>query len=435
VRLFASQDGKPVAIGYRLGDVSIKGAELGPGHSWHRFERGLRVGPQDTEALSRVVITIEGRGERPEPSAAQLARVRLVVEGAANDRPNFTEFVRRVEAAGVEVRLFAEPHARPTAISYGLGDVSVRGEQLGPGHSWRRLQREAVSLDYQRDRVALTRVTTVLTPDAGERRPLPQLTQEDLARVRQALDAARMSRPTLTEYARRAEALGVEVRFYQDPKGRVSGVSYAAGNVPVKARELGPEYGWKGLKQTSVVYHAGHDRKAVVARATPVDEPRRSSFEQLSRGYHVGREAVEWVRRPHRQAVRLAGRLVTRAVAQVVSEIAHAAARRRDGQQAEVSRGVRVELRRGIGPRARPSVRQGALARGAAPAVGDRRSRAEGQADQALARLANRVLSMADRSKGIDWAAGGAIGRLRQYAARGAKNAIGRPARMMQRGR
>lgn len=331
VRIFA--DNGQVAIGYRHGQAGVAGEELGPGHSWDRLKQRVDVGPADREALAKVVILSDGKHDRSRPTPAEIARVKLIVEGATTDRPTLTEFVQRVEGAGAEVRLYVDKQARPIAIGYGLGEASVRSSELGPGHSWRRLEREGVSVDRVRDKEALAKVAVVVDrPDA--RRAPRQATREELVRVREAVQRAAAGRPTLTEFVRRVESHGVEVRLYRTPQGRVSGIGYTVGDVSVNGLDLGRGHSWAELRRSSVVYHAGHDQKAVRVRATTVYE-RPTTMEHIAQVRHSAREIAEWVRRPHRQLVRLAGRLVVRAAAEVVNEIAHAAARRHEARAAQ----------------------------------------------------------------------------------------------------
>jgi hypothetical protein len=352
VRLHTDPEGRPLGISYQVGDVSVKSGELGPGHSWRRLEReGLSVEKErDREVLGGIVQTLDrsslGRDVKP-PTPEQLAHVRLVVQGAVADRPTYTDFVSRVEGAGVEVRLYGNERVGPVSVSYGLGDVSVRGTDLGPGHSWHRLEREDLTLDTERDREALRRTLNLVdrpSPVRARKRPTP----EQLADVRGRIDRAAQGRPTFTDFARRAEDQGVEVRLYREPSGQVFGVGYGYGGLSIKARELGDGYSWRDL-QNRTTYHPVRDTRAVDVRSTTVERS-HSIVNDLTRVYHAGREVGQWVRRPAEQILRLGGRLLSRVAVTAAREAAYALAQERARRNEELWQAQLAEWRKSQAP-------------------------------------------------------------------------------------
>jgi hypothetical protein len=343
VDILVNSEYRPFSVSYTYKTRSISGSELGPGHSWHRLQQRVSLeSGRDLDALAGVATV--GEQWRREPrrlTPEQVAQVRLIVEGALADRPTLTEFVSRVEGAGVEVRLTTDREGRPLAISYGQGAGSVPGAELGPGHSWQRLEREALRFDPKRDREAFARVPVVQDREERPRTPR-QPSAQQLAEVRTILDRAAHKRPTLTEFVRRAEKNGVEVRLYEDQAGRVSGVGYAVGGRPVPARDLGPGYVWSDLKRVGVVYHAVRDQRAVRVRSTTLARP-NSALRELSHAYGAARTAVAWVQQPHVQALRLGARLLGRVATTLVKEVAYSATRARELR--ETSRGPIPPLR------------------------------------------------------------------------------------------
>jgi len=87
-----------------------------------------------------------------------------------------TEFLRRLQAKGVQVRPNVARTGHVSGISYRLDRVAVKGSGLGRAYSFEGLQREqGVRYDRARDLPALehaARATKGLEPERRRRRPL-----------------------------------------------------------------------------------------------------------------------------------------------------------------------------------------------------------------------------------------------------------------------
>ena len=103
-------------------------------------------------------------------------QLKALIRAAAKDHPTMSEFVRRLEAKGVQVRANIARTGHVSGISYRLDRVAVKGSGLGRAYSFEGLQKElGVRYDKSRDLPVLdraARATKGLEPLRRRRRPL-----------------------------------------------------------------------------------------------------------------------------------------------------------------------------------------------------------------------------------------------------------------------
>lgn len=78
-------------------------------------------------------------------------RLQKIVSEALADRPTLSDFFGRIEAAGAHVIAARQSTGRVTGLSFGIGDVTFKGSDLGRKFSWASLQK---SVDYEAERDA-----------------------------------------------------------------------------------------------------------------------------------------------------------------------------------------------------------------------------------------------------------------------------------------
>jgi len=128
--------------------VDFQGWRIDPSFE---LPRGLAT---SQELSRRYGLTAVGPGsENRAPSRGDLARFersgqvaikdRLAehVRLAARDRPTLGEFVARLAAQGVEIRIRPGEDGEPQGVSFSLDGVACRGGSLGRAMTWRGLQR------------------------------------------------------------------------------------------------------------------------------------------------------------------------------------------------------------------------------------------------------------------------------------------------------
>lgn len=103
-------------------------------------------------------------------------QLKALIRDAAKDAPTMSDFVRRLQANGVQVRPNVARTGHVSGISYRLDRVAVKGSGLGRAYSFEGLQKEhGVRYDRARDLPALehaTRATMGLEPQRRRRRPV-----------------------------------------------------------------------------------------------------------------------------------------------------------------------------------------------------------------------------------------------------------------------
>lgn len=122
--------------------------------------------PQEARERGRKAPT-KGELQKSLRTGQESLRTRLqdLVQGAAQDRPTFTRFVERLEAAGVEVVPNVASTGYVSGISYRLGGELMKGSDLGKAFSFKGIQTK-LGVGYEQDR-DLTAVRA-----AGERAAL-----------------------------------------------------------------------------------------------------------------------------------------------------------------------------------------------------------------------------------------------------------------------
>lgn len=231
---------------------------------------GLRVLETPRDRSRRDLTPAEYRLAVREQKASERAQLQALVGKSWHGRPSLTEFVRRLEDLGVQVR-FAVSGGQIVGVSYGLEAFSFRGGALGKSYTWRGLLTEGVSYDAARDRAVVGRLGRDLqAPPRAEGRTAR--VEADTERLRLIVRETLSSRPTLTEFVERLADLGVRIRLNVATTGHVSGVSYSFEGRTFKGSELGREFSWKGIQRQGLSFDPERDREAAarLGRALPV---------------------------------------------------------------------------------------------------------------------------------------------------------------------
>lgn len=83
-------------------------------------------------------------------SPPAMVKLQLIIDEAKADKPTATEFVERLEAAGVDVRANIAATGRMNGFSFSYEGERFTGKQLGELYNWRNLQKE-VGYEQARD--------------------------------------------------------------------------------------------------------------------------------------------------------------------------------------------------------------------------------------------------------------------------------------------
>jgi hypothetical protein len=137
---------------------------------------GLRpVRNERPRSGERAPTRAEDRMARDRGLVSEKEQLKALIRGAAKELPTMTEFVRRLQANGVQVRANIARTGHVSGISYRLDRVAVKGSGLGRAYSFEGLKKEqGVQYDRARDLPALewaTRATKGLEPVRRRRRP------------------------------------------------------------------------------------------------------------------------------------------------------------------------------------------------------------------------------------------------------------------------
>jgi Relaxase/Mobilisation nuclease domain len=192
VRAHVASTDRLSGLSFELDGVSCKGSDLGRGYSW----RGLAARTGVTYEPARDLPGLRALGAVPAPPAPPAPprplaprgvdapgsslpgigqRLRDEIDRAAREGPTLPDFVDRLGAAGVRVRVNLASTGRLSGLSFELEGVRLRGSELGRDYAWRALAgRHGISFEPERDRSRLERSgATVRQREAVE--PLPEV--------------------------------------------------------------------------------------------------------------------------------------------------------------------------------------------------------------------------------------------------------------------
>jgi hypothetical protein len=121
----------------------------------------------------RAPTRAEDRMTRDRGLVSEKEQLNALIREAAKDRPTMSEFVRRLQSSGVQVRANIASTGHVSGISYRLERIAVKGSGLGRTYSFEGLQKQGVRYDKARDLPALERAAQA-TKGLGplRRRPL-----------------------------------------------------------------------------------------------------------------------------------------------------------------------------------------------------------------------------------------------------------------------
>jgi hypothetical protein len=101
---------------------------------------GLTQTPSSWERKKRAPKTGEVRRQRRTGEVATRTQLQRLIEQALKGHPHLEEFIRRLEAQGVSIRLRKSQNGQIQGISYGLKGIAFQGRQLGKDYSWSSLE-------------------------------------------------------------------------------------------------------------------------------------------------------------------------------------------------------------------------------------------------------------------------------------------------------
>ena len=210
---------------------------------------GLRPMRERTPSPERGPTRGEDRMARDRSLVSEKERLKGVIREAVRDRPTATEFVRRLEAQGVQVRPNIARTGHVSGISFRLDRVAVKGSQLGRAYTWQGLQREhGLRYDPVRDLPALERAAqnsrgTGQRPGFGLARIAAQVLAAQSPEIGRAVRVARTGAKALRFVDRpqldKALDAGVRLTGALDP--RVYALAKTLGQIAPKP-EPAPEY-------------------------------------------------------------------------------------------------------------------------------------------------------------------------------------------------
>lgn len=123
----------------------------------------------------RAPTRAEDRMARDRGLVSEKEQLKALIREAAKDAPTMSDFVRRLQATGVQVRANIARTGHVSGLSYRLDRVAVKGSGLGRAYSFEGLQKEqGVRYDRARDLPVLehaARATKGLEPERRRRRP------------------------------------------------------------------------------------------------------------------------------------------------------------------------------------------------------------------------------------------------------------------------
>jgi hypothetical protein len=99
----------------------------------------------------RLPMRAEDRMARDRGLISEKEQLKALIREAAKERPTMSELVRRLQAAGVQVRANIARTGHVSGISYRLDRVAVKGSRLGRAYSFAGLQNE-LGVRYERGR-------------------------------------------------------------------------------------------------------------------------------------------------------------------------------------------------------------------------------------------------------------------------------------------
>lgn len=116
----------------------------------HGLTLTAAVGEPTAKTLSHNELNRAARtGEKP----AKL-QLQELLDAAATDRPTVTEFIERLQVAGVGVTANIANTGKVNGLSFALGDMAYKGSQLGKKYGWNQLIKR-VDYEQTRDGAAL----------------------------------------------------------------------------------------------------------------------------------------------------------------------------------------------------------------------------------------------------------------------------------------
>jgi len=110
------------------------------------------------------------RDERAMPAPADIATLRATIDRATEGRPTFSEFLGRLDAAGIRAVPSFQKNGRLNGMSYALNGRRVKGSDLGRAYTAHGLQQQrGLRLQGERDRAALERAVRSAAAQPFER--------------------------------------------------------------------------------------------------------------------------------------------------------------------------------------------------------------------------------------------------------------------------
>lgn len=140
--------------------ISMDGRVVSDSHDYKRSESIVRSIEKDYR-LSRVCPSRESQARAPksgelhkalrenEPSTRMV--LKNAIDQARTNRPTMSEFVHRLNAAGVSVVPNVAKTGTITGLSFEVGGEKMKGSDIGRGYTWKNLQKRGVNYEQTRD--------------------------------------------------------------------------------------------------------------------------------------------------------------------------------------------------------------------------------------------------------------------------------------------
>src|SRR5262245_53630918 len=103
------------------------------------FEPAIREESRLTRA-GGLAETPSSRGSGEEATRSLYRVVQAIIDQSAADRPTFSEFLQRLEQAGVHAIPSVQSSGRFNGISYEMNDCRIKGSDLGRAYTAHGLQ-------------------------------------------------------------------------------------------------------------------------------------------------------------------------------------------------------------------------------------------------------------------------------------------------------
>lgn len=165
--------------------------------------------------------------------------------------------------------------------------ISMSAEVVSDSHDYKRQEKimRRLEQEYGLRPVELSNEVNKKTLSKGEVEHVMRTGEPSVRmRLQELVDNAIKGEPSLSDFASRLAAYGVEIRLNEAKTGRISGISFALDGVAMKGSDLGKGYTWNALQKKGLRHEIGKSTGDELGRG---QEKERG----LGPGYTAGRES------------------------------------------------------------------------------------------------------------------------------------------------